>query len=82
MDEVRICWAAFGVALMADQYLLPEQAFDYLESGGKRQAKLRFSDIPDIIAMRKDGVTWGAIGEIYDVNQSAVYRLVKRGMSG
>lgn len=78
MSEITICWCAFAAAVLAKDYLLPEQAFGLVETG-KRQTRLSKSDIPDIIAMRKNKVPWAEIGEIYGVDKAVACRMMKGG---
>ena len=79
MNPISLAWCALGAAVMADRYLLPEQAFYFVETcGKKRLPKIMPDDIPDILALKSEGMSWKDIAYVYGVNPAAVFRRVEK----
>lgn len=53
-----------------------EQGFNFM--AGKTTKAIIKDDIHDMIAMKQQGMTFEAIGELYGLTKGAVYRRLKR----
>ncbi len=56
-----------------------DEAFDKIAPDPDHDTKnLRQQDTEDIVALRKDGVSWSNIGEIFNMALSAVFKRAQR----
>lgn len=70
-------YEALLVAILTDSNV--EQAFLRLESGGKRRChKYSDDEIEEMLAMRKQGMTWESIGKMLGASVSSVHHACKR----
>lgn len=67
-------WCALAVAILKN--VLPEQAFELME----RNVKLTVSndDVPDMIKMRQQGMTFRQIGDVYGLTASNIFTRIKK----
>ncbi len=77
-------WGALAVAIMSQQYLTPEQAFDRLEIGVPKQLPKRIcrrdltsQDSADMVKL-KTNMTYQQIGDVYGLKADAVYNRIRR----
>lgn len=66
--------AALYIAVFKKGIYLPEQAFAYLDN---TKYKLTDEDTKDMIAMRKQGLSFAEIGKIYGFDPSGIFRRIK-----
>lgn len=79
------CWCAFALALISQNYLTPEKAFERLDNGKpKKRAwydaphkEITRQDVEDMIRM-KETMTYKDIGKIYGMKADAVYTRIRR----
>ena len=69
--------AAMYIAILRDDVFTPEQAFRVLENKDIERHKVSDADVRDMFEMRKQGMTYREIGEIYGLHHSRVYRRIK-----
>lgn len=78
------CWYALLLAILSGPYLTPEKAFEFLSAGkmpiaGRRQTIIvPRSDTADMIKLKQEGLSYKAVGEIYGLDATSVWRRVKR----
>lgn len=76
VHENDINFAAFALAVLKP--LTVEQAFEMIQAGVKRNNKYTKKDEQDMIEMRKQGMTYAAIGNAYGVTTSCIRRKIIR----
>lgn len=62
-------------AIFNEEFMLPEEAIANIY---RDSYQLTDEDTKDMITMRKDGMTFKKIGEIYDLVPSSIYRRIER----
>lgn len=75
--DLRYNIAAMYIAILREDVATPEQAFAVIENTSIIKATTD-EDVKDMIAMRKQGLTYKAIAEIYGSTDSNIYHRIKR----
>jgi len=75
--DLRYNIAAIYIAILRDDIATPEQAFAVIENTSIIKATTD-EDVKDMIAMRKQGLTYKAIAGIYGSTDSNIYHRIKR----
>lgn len=75
--DLRYNIAAMYIAILREDVATPEQAFAVIENTSIIKATTD-EDVKDMIAMRKQGLTYKAIAAIYGSTDSNIYHRIKR----
>lgn len=75
--DLRYNIAAMYIAILSEGIATPEQAFAVVEDTPITKAT-NDEDVLDMIAMRKQGMTYKSIAEIYGSTDSNIYHRIKR----
>lgn len=75
--DLRENIVALYIAILRDDVITVEQAFDALEGIKRDRGIYDEKDTKDMVRMRKQGISWSAISRIYGVSASTVSRRVK-----
>jgi len=63
---MKEAWYALALALTAKPFLLPEDALQSLHEGRiTRERRVAAVVVPEIIALKSDGMTWREIDQMY-----------------
>ena len=80
VHEHEINIVAFAIAILKPEPLTVEQAFEIAQSGKPKlhSKQLTDEDTLDMIELRKQGLSWVEIDEIYNLTETAAFKRVKK----
>ena len=73
--DLRENIAAIYIAICSDEFMIPEKAFTVLEGN---TFHIKDEDVEDMVKMKKQGMTYRKIAEIYGTSDSNVYHRIRR----
>lgn len=77
--ELRYNIAALAIAMIREDIYSAEDAFKILESKKKETCKkVDAEDIKEMIGLKKQGMTYKQIGELFGMSKHAVYKRIKK----
>lgn len=66
------CWYALALALLSPVLMMPEDAIDALDAGRIKKISRKWDDIvPEMIALRADGLSWREVGKMFGYTDNA-----------
>lgn len=65
-----------------EKKLSVEKAFELYETGMVAKKKISKNDVEDMHQLKKNGLTYREIGEIYAVNEDTIYRRLRKYKKG
>ena len=71
-------WCAFALALMSQDFLLPEDAFQSLSEGRPTRRRKWAELLPEMKRMRDAGTAWQEIADIYGYSKHNCMCMVSR----
>lgn len=75
--DLRYNIAAMYIAILREDIATPEQAFAVISNTSAIKA-IKDEDVKDMIAMKKQGLTYKQIAEIYGSTDSNIHHRIKR----
>lgn len=83
--DLRYNYLALQIALLASDYITPEQAMLTVgiakvreQTGTPRRGRFTKQDIESIMLMRERGWTWRELGEIYGASRQTMFYIVNQ----
>jgi len=80
MESIRINFYALVIAAVNPEVVSQEQAFEYYEKGKLSSGRFPYTeeDSQDMLVMRRQGMKYRDIAEIYGMNFTNVYKRIEK----